>query len=222
MKIQVVGNNEPATTQAEIDTARASQLAEDQEWASAMHAKMKDKRSSHVAQDGTRVWDAWAGIDNDHASLNQFYPRKLKVKKGQRVRWHFSQVLNQIHTVSMPFPAIFNQPPELFGSFECDSPGAPDQPAPPPASEEQNPVCPEGTTLEFEFAEFLTGLGNGTWASRNDVEHSGFRGADLQHVSPPLASKTPFTVKMNKATGKKPMEYICFIHEGMFGSVSVQ
>lgn len=221
MKIQVVNNNEPATTQADIDTARAAQLADDQEWADAMHAKMKAKRSSHVAADGTRVWDAWAGVDNEHASLNQFYPRKLKVKKGQRVRWHFSQNINQIHTVSLPVPGIFNQSADLFGTFECDSPNAADQPAPPPPSEEQNPECPAGTTLEFEFAEFLTGLGNGTWTGNDDVEHSGFRGADLQHLSPPLQYKDPFTVKMNKVTGKGSMEYICFIHEGMFGTVSV-
>lgn len=222
MKIQVVNNNEPATTQAEIDTARAQQLAADQEWASAMHAKMKNKRSSHVAQDGTRVWDAWAGIDNEHASLNQFYPRNLKVKKGQRIRWHFSQNINQIHTVSMPFPAIFNQPFEFFGTFECDSPTAPDTAAPPPENEQQEPTCPEGTTLEFEFGPFLTGSGNGTWSGAEDVEHSGFRGADLQHVSPPLHYKDPFTVKMNKKTGKQPMQYVCAIHDTMFGNVFVE
>jgi plastocyanin len=222
MKIQVVGNNEPATTQPEIDTARASQLAEDQEWADAMHAKMRNKRTSHVAQDGTRVWDAWAGVDNDHASLNQFYPRKLKVEKGQRVRWHFSQVLNQIHTVSMPIPGIFDQPFELVGTFECDSPNAADAPAPPPPSQEEEPQCPAGTTLEFEFGPFLTGLGNNTWTGPDDVEHSGFRGADLQHLSPPLQYKTPYTVKMNRKTGRQPMEYLCFIHDDMVGRLAVE
>ncbi|HYP23629.1 MAG TPA: hypothetical protein VEV43_08650, partial [Actinomycetota bacterium] len=222
MKIEVVGNNEPATTQAEIDTTRAQQLAHDQEWADAMHAKMKKKRTSHVAQDGTRVWDAWAGVDNEHASLNQFYPRKLKVKKGQRVRWHFSQNINQIHTVSMPIPAVFNQDFEFFGTFECDSPNAPDAPAPPPASDQEEPECPAGTTLEFEFGDFLTGAGNGTWSGNRDVEHSGFRGADLQHFTPPLQGKSPYTVRMGKRTGKQPMSYLCFIHESMFGTVSVQ
>ncbi|MDQ4125431.1 MAG: hypothetical protein M3134_07520 [Actinomycetota bacterium] len=222
MKIQVVGNNEPTTTQAEIDTARAQQLAEDQEWADATHAKMKAKRTSHVAQDGTRVWDAWAGVENEHASLNQFYPRKLKVKKGQRVRWHFTQNINQIHTVSMPIPAVFNQPFEFFGSFECDSPNAADTSAPPPPSEEQEPECPAGTTLEFEFGDFLTGTGNGTWSGNRDVEHSGFRGADVQHFSPPLQYKSPFTVKMAKKTGDAPMSYLCFIHENMFGTVAIK
>ena len=221
MKILVVPNGEPATTQTEIDTARAQQLAHDQEWADAMHAKMKSKRSSHVAQDGTRVWDAWAGIDNDHASLNQFYPRKLKVKKGQRIRWHFSQDLNQVHTVSMPFPRIFDEPFEFFGSFECDSPNAADTPAPPPASPDAEPVCPAGTTLEFEFGPFLTGAGNGTWSGPNDIEHSGIRGADLQHLSPPMHYQDPFTVKMNRTTGKSPMQYVCAIHDGMFGRIAV-
>lgn len=222
MKIEVVGNNEPVTTQAEIDTARAQQLAADQEWADAMHAKMKNRQSSHVAQDGTRVWDAWAGVDNEHASLNQFYPRKLKVKKGQRVRWHFSQALNQIHTVSLPIPAVFDQPFEFFGVYECDSPNAADTAAPTPPSPEVEPECPAGTTREFEFGDFLTGAGNGTWTGASDVEHSGFRGADLQHLSPPLHDKQPFTVTMAKRTGKAPMRYVCAIHGPMSGKVAVE
>ncbi|MDQ3982329.1 MAG: hypothetical protein M3271_06565 [Actinomycetota bacterium] len=219
MKIQVVGNNETVTTQAEIDTARATQLAEDQEWADATHAKMSAKRTSHVGADGTRVWDAWAGVDNEHASLNQFYPRKLSVKKGQKIRWHFSQVLNQVHTVSLPIPAVFGSD-EFFGVFECDSPNAVDVAAPEPSSEEAEPVCPEGTTLEFEFGPFLTGAGNGRWSGPNDVEHSGIRGADLQGLTPPSHGKSPFTVKMNATTGKRPMQYLCFIHERMSGAVN--
>lgn len=222
MKIEVVANNEAVTTQADIDTARARQLAADQEWAEAMHATMKKKRSSHVGQDGTRVWDAWAGVDNEHASLNQFYPRKLKVKRGQRVRWHFSQAMNQVHTVSMPLPAVFREPFEFFGSFECDSPTAPDAAAPPPPSEEEEPECPAGTTLEFEFGDFITGSGNGRWTGNRDVEHSGFRGNQVEHVSPPLHHNDPFTVQMGKTTGKAPMSYVCFIHESMFGTVAVQ
>lgn len=222
MKIQVVGNNEGTTTQADVDITRAQQLAQDQEWADATHAKMKAKRTSHVAQDGTRVWDAWAGVDNEHASLNQFYPRKLKVKKGQLVRWHFTQNFDQVHTVSMPIPAIFNQPFEFFGSFDCDSPAAPDQPAPPPPSQEEEPQCPEGTALEFEFGDFLTGAGNNRWTGNRDIEHSGFRGANLQHFTPPLQGKSSYTVAMEKRTGDDPMPYLCFIHDRMTGTVAVK
>ncbi|MDQ3915226.1 MAG: hypothetical protein M3323_07860 [Actinomycetota bacterium] len=222
MKIVVVPNNEPATTQAEIDTARAALLAADQEWADAMHAKMLAKRTSHVGQDGTRVWDAWAGMDSEHASLNQFYPRKLSVKKGQKIRWHFSQIINQIHTVSLSVPAIFGLPQEFFGTFECDSPDAADTPAPPPPSPEAEPECPAGTTREFEFGQFLTGAGNNTWTGMDDVEHTGIQGADLQGLTPPLRGKDPFTVKMNKTTGKRPLQYVCFIHERMFGKIAVK
>ncbi|MDQ4024267.1 MAG: hypothetical protein M3217_02085, partial [Actinomycetota bacterium] len=221
MKILVVPNGEAATTQAEIDAARAEQFAHDQEWATAMDAKMRTKRTSHVGADGTRVWDAWAGIDSDHASLTQFYPRKLVVKKGQRVRWHFSQVMNEIHTVSMPIPGVFGgDPGEFFGPFECDSPTAADVAA--TFTEQGEPQCPEGTTVEFEFGPFLTGVGNGTWTGANDVEHSGLRGSDLQGLSPPLEYKDPYTVRMGKATGKTPMSYLCFIHDDMVGRVAVK
>ena len=223
MKIEVVPNGEAATTQTQIDTAEAQQFAHDQEWATAMDAKMRAKRTSHVAADGTRVWDAWAGIDSEHASLWQFYPRKLSVKKGQRVRWHFSQLMNEIHTVSMPVPTIFEgDPGAFFGPFECDSPTGPDTAATFTPEGGEEPQCPEGTTVEFEFGPFLTGAGNGTWSGMGDVEHSGFRGADLQGLTPPLQYKDPFTVKMNKATGKRSMEYICFIHEDMAGKVAVK
>jgi plastocyanin len=223
MKIVVVPNGEPATTQAEIDTAEAAQFAHDQEWALATHSKMKAKRTSHVAADGTRVWDAWAGMDSEHASLWEFYPRNLRVKKGQRIRWHFSQLMNEIHTVSMPVPAIFPEDPaSFFGPFECDSPTAADVEATFTPEGGEEPQCPEGTTVEFEFGPFLTGVGNGTWSGMGDVEHSGFRGADLQHLSPPLEYNDPFTVKMNKTTGKTPMEYICYIHDEMNGFVSVK
>ncbi|MDQ3956902.1 MAG: hypothetical protein M3273_01115 [Actinomycetota bacterium] len=222
MKVLVVANNEPTTTQAEIDTARATQLAADQEWAEATDAKMRAKRTSHVAADGTRVWDAWAGVDNDHASLNQFYPRKLVVKKGQRIRWHFTQLVSQFHTVSMPIPAIFEgDPGDFFGPFECDSPTGPDVAAPPPPGPDQEPECPEGTTPEFEFGPFLTGAGNGNWTGMNDVEHSGIRGADLQGLTPPTHGMDPFTVRMRAKTGKKPMEYLCFIHP-MGGKIAVK
>lgn len=222
MKIVVVPNGEAATTQAEIDAAHAEQFAHDQEWATAMHAKMSAKRTSHVGSNGVRVWDAWAGIDSDHASLTEFYPRKLVVKKGQKVRWHFSQVMNEIHTVSMPVPTIFQgDPAEFFGPFECDSPTAADVAAT-FTPESGEPQCPDGTTLEFEFGPFLTGVGNGTWSGMNDVEHSGFRGADLQGLTPPLQYKDPYTVKMKKRTGKRAMEYLCFIHENMLGKVKVK
>lgn len=221
MKILVVANNDPATTQAEIDTARAQQLAADQEWAEAMDAKMRTKRTGHVGTDGTRVFDIWAGIDNEHASLNQFYPRKLKVKKGQRVRWHFSQLVSQVHTATMPIPGVFRLPEEYFGTFECDSPTEPDVPAPPPAEGEE-PACPGGTTLEFEFGQLLTGSGNNRWTGPNDVEHSGIRGATLQGLTPPLQGKAPFTVEMDRRTGQNPMQYLCFIHEGMGGAIKVE
>ena len=222
MKIMVVPNNEPATTQTEIDTARATLLGDDQEWADAMHAKMLAKSTSHVAADGTRVFDAFVGMDSEHASLNQFYPRKLSVKKGQKVRWHFSQLINQIHTVTLPIPTVFGLPQEFFGRIECDSPTGPDTAPPPAPSPEADPACPEGTTREFEFGEFLTGTGNNTWTGMDDVEHTGFQGADLHGLTPPLHGKEPFTVTMNKKTGKRPMQYLCFIHDSMSGKVSVK
>ena len=217
MKINVVDNNTAATTQAQIDGAEASQLALDNDWAAATHAEMKDKRSSHIGADGRRVWDAWAGVDNHWVSIANFYPRKLVLKKGQSVRWHFTELIYEDHTVSLPIPTIFGI---NFGVLECD-PGAG---ADTPANEDPNagPPCADGETVEFEFGnDFLFGMGDGVLRGGGDMESSGVRGANVAPVGAPFHGVDPYDVKFARVSGDKPIRYLCFLHD-MGGQIVVK
>lgn len=218
MKINVVDNNTATTTQAEIDSAKAAQLALDNEWAAATHAKMKAKRSTHIGADGRRVVDAWAGIDNHNAAIMQFYPRKLVLKKGETVRWHFTELIYEDHTVSLPIPTIFGM---NFGALECD-PGAG---ADTPGNEDPNagPPCAEGEAVEFELSsEFLFGLGDGVLRKGADMENSGVRGANVAPVSPPFLGVAPYDVKFARTSGERPIQYLCFLHDRMGGQIVVK
>jgi len=223
MKVTVVANNAAATTQEAIDTAAASQLAQDTDWAEATHAKYKAKRTSHVAANGVRYRDAWAGVDSHTASIAQFYPRKLVLKKGQRVRWRFDGLVYEDHTVSMPIPAIFGI---NFGTAECDTNGdAPDgdvEPIP-PATPEDEPTCPPGAVLEFDFdpADFLSGVGDGVLRGRNDMEHSGIRGANIV-TEGPLHGNSSYDVRFAARSGDRPFQYLCFLHDRMGGKIVVK
>jgi len=217
MKINVVDNNTATTTQADIETAKAAQIAQDQDWGEATHNRMKARRSSHVGANGVRVWDAWAGIDNHWASLQQMYPRKLVLKKGETVRWRFDGLVYEDHTVSLPIPAIFQN--LNFGGPECD----PGDGADTPASEDPNaPPCPSGSTFEFELSnDFLFGVGDGVLTrAADDYEHSGVRGAN--HTAAPFKGVSSYDVKFARRSGDKPLRYLCFLHEKMGGKIVVK
>lgn len=221
-RIKVVADPASATPQSAIDEVRRAQTARDLDWAEATHTKYSDRRTSHENAAGRRVWDAWAGVDNRHASLYAFYPRRLRIEKGDVVRWHFDQLIHEDHTVSMPDPGIifrlqFDQP-------QCDPDGdggtAPDtEPEFNPQTGE--PICPEGTTLEIDTSDqFWGGTGNGVLSGPNDVEHSGIRGMQAEHLTPPAAGIDSFDVRFGARSGNRPFKYFCFLHP-MEGTVAV-
>lgn len=220
MKINVVDNQAATTTQAQIDTTAAAQLAQDLDWAEATHNKMKSRRTFRLDAQGNKVWDAWAGIDSHYASLDQFYPRKLVLKKGDSVRWRFDSLIYEDHTVSMPIPSVFQN--LAFGHGECDPGAGPDTPAglSDPDDPFSEPVCPEGTTVEFEFDDFLTTVGDGVLTGPRDLEHSGVRGANVTYA--PLAGVQSYQVKFNRRSGDRPFQYLCFLHQNMGGKIVVK
>ena len=220
MKVNVVDNQTATTTQAQIDTAAASQLALDLDWAEATHNKMKARRTFRVDAQGNKVWDAWAGVDNHYASLQQFYPRKLVLKKGDKVRWRFDNLVYEQHTVSMPVPQMFRT--FQFGHAECDPGAGPDTPAEltDPNDPFSEPVCPDGTTVEFEFDDFLKTTGDQVFRGLSDLEHSGVRGPNL--VQPDFLGVQSYDVKFTKPSGERPYTYVCFLHENMAGKIVVR
>lgn len=222
MRFRVVDDAASVTPQTTIDQVRRAQAARDLDWAAATHAKYSDRRTSHETASGRRVWDAWAGVDNRHASLYAFYPKRLSIDRGDTVRWHFDALVHEDHTVSMPDPGIFFR--LQFDQPQCDPDGDQGtQPDNPPEFDQQTgePVCPEGSTLEFDLShEFWGGTGNGTLSGPNDVEHSGIRGMQAERLTPPAAGIESFDVKFGARSGNRPFKYFCFLHP-MQGTVAV-
>jgi plastocyanin len=163
------------------------------------------------------VWDAWAGVENHWVTLYPMYPAHLKIKKGQNVRFHFDSLIYETHTVSLPQPKALEAVSRDFIP-QCDPDGdsgaGPDtNPTSPP---DQFPACPEGSELELEAAaEITTPAGDGVYTGGNDFENSAIRGV--------LAGNyTSMTVRFTKATGSKPLKYICLIHPFMVGKITVK
>lgn len=223
LRVEVVTNADAATTQADIDAFRTSRTAIDTETAQALHNKMLNKNSTHTAADGTLVRDVFVGMETQFFSLFAMYPRATTIKKGQRVRYHFSQNQHELHTATMPRSTAL----EIAGSNfapQCDpdgdsGPGPDTDPTFDPAS--PLPSCPAGSVLEFEVAPQLVGpIGDGRYTGGSDVEHSGTRSPRL--ASPPTAGDAPYTVTFTKPTGTTPVKVDCAIHPGMINRVTVR
>jgi plastocyanin len=216
MRVQVVEAQEEASNQAQIDSAVAQRLSNSHDDALALHNKMSKKRSFHRDAQGRRVWDAWAGFDTKRFSLFDMYPNKLRIAKGDRVRWHFGQLQHEVHTVSINRRQARQQ--ILSEDFipVCDPDG--DGPGPDnPPELDGPPFCNDPTQFELEAADLLgPPVGNGAWTGGSDLEHSGVLGA-----VPPAPDDSHSTVRFRKTTSRKGVPYICAIHPFMVGRVRV-
>lgn len=215
-RVNVVQDTQAATTQAEIDSAKASMIAYDQEWADATDAKLIGSRSSHTTAGGNRIYDVFAGKDSHWANLNGFYPKRTVVPRGATVRFHWSNVIYEEHTVTMPTPAGFALFDEFFVPM-CDPDGdsgpGPDTPANPEA-QDPSQFCPSPTQLEFDMSSrVFHGSGDGQFTGASDLEHSGFRGAQFRNDF--------FDVRFTARSDKKGWRFICMLHP-MQGRVVVK
>jgi plastocyanin len=207
LKINVVPGGEPTSTQAEIDSYLDTQGEADADAALKKHNQLLNKRKK---KDG--VWQAWAGFDGDGYSLIAMYPRRLEIRKGQRVEWHFN-LLNEVHTVTFPK----DKARDLFrGDFlpTCDPDGdAGPGPDTPPDTEEP-PFCLDPTQLELDVAaKSVHPYGDGKF-KRSDYESSGVKG-------PIVGDTSSYTLKFTKKSDSKGYKYMCMIH-GPFQSGTVE
>src|SRR4051794_22664797 len=201
IRVKVVPDSDPATTQNDINSYAASQLAADHEAALAAIPKLQHQ-TSHKAPSGTRVWDAYAGYDQDGWGLDGMFPSRLHIARGDRVRWHFTQLMGNIHTVTFPR----SQAVALngaFGSPVCEATGGDTPPSSPGP-----PFCTDPTALELHIpgaALFRSGsVGyNGTGLHTSGVE------------GPGAATERPFDLKFTHRSSRKGYRYSCIIHGGM-------
>lgn len=212
LRINVVPESEATTSQAEIDSAKASMVAYDQEWAEATDAKLISKQSSHTTASGQKVYDVFAGKDSHWASLNGFYPAKTTIPKGATVRFHWSNLVYEDHTVTMPPPTAFSLFEEFF-VFGCDPDGDDGTAADTPASSE-GPPCEDMRQFEIDVSSrVMHGTGDGIFTGSSDIEHSGIRGAQL--------SNAHLDVKYAKTSTRKGWKFFCMLHP-MSGRVVVK
>lgn len=213
LRVSVVDDAVAATTQAEVDAAKESLAAFDEEWARETDAKLINRRSSHITASGQKVYDVSVGQDSHFASLNGFYPKKTVVPKGATVRFHFNHLIYEDHTATMPKPGAFSLFEEFFTPM-CDADGDtgadPDTPDPgtgPPCGGNLDQLEVDITSRVFH------GVGNSTFSGPSDLEHSGIRGAQF--------GLTNFDVTFGARSSEKGWKFFCMLHP-MNGKVIVK
>jgi plastocyanin len=209
MRVSVVGNANPRSNPNHIKRGNHAALAQDHDTALALDAKLSARRTWHW-HNGTKVWDAWAGADSQHVALYAMYPNKLKIRKGDRVQWHFDELTFEDHTVSIPAKTAYRVASKSFVPV-CESKAGKDNPPQLPGP----PFCNNPKHLEIQFDDlFVRPVGDGSFA-RRDFQNSGARGA-----SSPFGDRN-YTLKFTRRSGAEPFQYICLIHPFMRGRVRV-
>lgn len=213
LRIEVVSDAAEASTQEDIDEFFAAWSAFDADWAAAKHEVLKNKRSSHMTESG-RVWDSWVGYDNHWVTLYAMYPLKLRVRKGDTVRYHFDGLVYEDHTATFPASLARAEAQNTFVPG-CDPDGdegaGPDGPP-----ENEVTICNNPANIEFDIQpDFAYERGDGIFRG-SDYENSGVRGASF---APRVDS---WDLRFARRSGDKPFKYICLIHPFMLGKVVVR
>jgi plastocyanin len=206
MRIQVVEPGE-ASTQAELD-ARSAELKErDTALAGALFNSLNNPEKHK--EDGKVVWDAYAGYDTRNLSFFVNFPRKMKVNKGDKVRYHF-ELENELHSASSFTPKAFEVFEQSFLPV-CD-PDGDEGPGPDNESLPEPPFCEDPSQLEVDFHELFFGqAGNGRHTSANDFESSGIRTPEsLQGGG--FGDGKYWDVRMDKPNTEKGWKFICLFH----------
>ena len=218
LKINVVATG--VDTQEFIDQAADRIRTREQDAASALHAKLSKASTSHRVN-GRTVWDAYAGYDTDTFALLDFYPTKLKIKKGDKVRWHFSTLNIEQHGLAFPL----NSAKEIASNGflpVCDPDGDAGEGPDEFTVDFETFTCASGT-LELDLSrEMLKESGDGKFpGGTKKVENSGLRGSNIP-TAPGVAGGTdPWDLTFTKASSDKGYKYICTFHGGFMNAYVV-
>lgn len=215
MKVNVVSGGEPASDPADVRAANAAAIEQDTNSAAALFVKYAGTRSWHRDPDGTKVWDAWAGVDNRHVTLYGMFPSRLTVRRGDTVQWHFDSLTFEDHTVTFPIDTAKDIVRNSF-VVACDPDGdagpGPDN----PPDLDAFPFCGDPTQTEVDFdGRFVPPAGNGTFRG-NDLETSGELGATS------FQGDGNFDLRFGRTSSNRGFKYICLLHPFMRGRVVVR
>jgi len=211
MRFSVVDDATTSTTQAEIDSYKTTATASDREAAAAILPHLQ-KPTKHKTASGKVVWDAFAGWDGDGYGLNGMFPSRLPIKKGDTVRWHFTQLMGNPHTVTFPRKQAVSLSGQ-FGTPMCEADPADTPPdAPPPA------FCssgPQNFELHIPAAALLPSGDHKYAGSTSGLHSSGVEGAGA-------LTKAAYDLKFTHTSHAKGFRYACIVHGGMMtGTVVV-
>lgn len=218
LKINVVPSD--ADTQAEVDAAAATIRALERDAASALHNKLSKASTSHMVN-GRRVWDAYAGYDSATFALFDFYPTRLKIEKGDKVRWHFSQLNIEMHGLAFPLTSAKEIASNAFVPV-CDPDGDGGQGPDTFTVDFETFTCPSGE-LEFDLTkEFTAESGDGRFpGGTKRIENSGLRGANIPSAPGLAGGLDPWDLTFTKATDSTGYKYICTFHGGFMNAFVV-
>lgn len=205
MRIDVVGSFAERSGLAELQSASAAQFDADEARAEALDRTYSRKRVKKTVR-GKTVWQAWAGVEEAGISLRRFYPKKLTIKPGNRVKWIFTKDVYEAHSVTFPRSrgvAMAGAFPEI----RCDPDGDEGTSADTAADSAQFPFCSSGA-LEVDVpSSFVGAAGNGSYRAGRDFETSGARGASF------ATTKRAYELAFPKKSPKAGFAYACPIHE---------
>lgn len=209
-KVEVVGNNDAASNQANLDRRGAELMRKDYEDALAMHKKMNAKRTSHINRAGQKVYDVWVGATGGPIGLFAMYPRRISIPRGSRVQFHFQEEIEP-HTATFGGAVAMDIFRNGFMPV-CDPDGddgrAPDQPA---TFGDDAPPCADMSQFEIDIDDRIPfEVGDRRMTTRHDYENSGFKFPQFPEESTFDAS--PWTVKFPTTSNRKGFRYICLIH----------
>jgi plastocyanin len=217
-RITVVGPGGHATSAEDVAETVSHQVSTDVKAGLRAESRASDNARMKNA-DGTTTWFVSPGAQSPdrHVAVLEFLPRNISIKSGDKVVWRMRES-NEPHTVTFPTDLGTDQVPL------CETANGTDAGAHPvvyPPAGPQDFGCAPGTgPVEFEF-----GGGNGisTVTSPATVSDSGLLGSRrLAHAFglPATGVLTKWSVSFASAT-PGTYTYVCQIHEGMAGTITV-
>lgn len=214
LKVNVVATG--ASTQNAINKQKNKLIANDATAAKELHSEYATKRSKTVKKSGLVIWKAWAGLDKGTVALRYMYPTKLTLNKGQAVKWNFSQLAHQGHSVTLP-ATIAAEVGAAVPEIQCDPDG--DEGTAPDEARQEGlfPYCYNPFHLELDLPElFTSSAGDGVYKAGAEIESSGFRGGPLSE------SSKPYQLKFPSKSPKSGFKYSSVSHPFMLGTVVVK
>jgi plastocyanin len=216
-QITVLPSNANGTTPAQLTKTVDHQVKSDVK--AGFQAEKRAGQASRVKNaDGTTTWHMTAGTSSadGHVAVLEFLPLNLDIHPGDSVVWR-SKAVNEPHTVTFPGELNSDLVPLCEGTGG-DTPAVPNEIPPTSPFDFHCGLAPFPDEVEFGGGNGVTNLtapgqvsDSGVFASRSERRSLGLpAGSVFSRTSVSFAGAAPGTYT-----------YICQIHAGMQGTITV-